>query len=81
MPYKAKTLSGAQTRVRQLLKQREEYSELIGRFRRERKLLAMLAAKGPCFYNPLDAFEAENIRDRILANECRLKPDGTPIGH
>ena len=28
--------------------------------------LAMLAAKKPLFFNPLEAFEAENVRDGIL---------------
>ena len=34
---------------------------------RERRLLAMLAAKTPQFLNPLVAMEAETIRDRIIS--------------
>ena len=34
--------------------------------RHECKLMAMLAAKTPQFFNPLVAIEAEKIRDRIL---------------
>ena len=35
--------------------------------KRERLVLAKLASKTPQFYNPLVAFEAEALRDRILA--------------
>jgi hypothetical protein len=35
--------------------------------RHELRLLAKLAAKKPMFFNPLEAFAAETLRDRILA--------------
>lgn len=75
-PYKAKSLSGAQALVRALLKQREETAELLTRFYQERNALAMLAANGPCFNNPLVAMEAKQIRNRVLA-EMNINPDGT----
>jgi hypothetical protein len=74
--YKAKTLSGAQRRVRELLKQRDEANEVIGRLMHERIQLAKLAAKGPAFFNPLEAMEAEQIRDLVLAR-LNMNPDGT----
>lgn len=67
MKYKAKSLSGAQTRVRQLQKQVDERDRLLKEFDRDRKLLARLAAKTPQFFNPLEAMAAETVRDRILS--------------
>lgn len=85
-PYRAKTLSGAQAYVRMLLKQRERTHRLLEQIDQERKqllvdrrTLAKLAAKGPCFYNPLEAFAAETLRDNILRIECSLTPDGKYI--
>jgi hypothetical protein len=78
-PYTAKTLSGAQALVRSLMKQRRKDNELIYRLTQELKLLAKLAAKGPAFFNPLEAMAAEQLRDRVLRQFCRLNPDGTPI--
>lgn len=74
--YKAKTISGAEKRVRQLLKCMERRGELLDQWCRERKLLAMLAAKGPAFSNPLHAAAAEKIRNEILAS-MRMNPDGS----
>jgi hypothetical protein len=78
--YRAKTLRGAETRVRQLLKTLREYDKICDRLKLERRTLAKLAAEGPCFYNPLDAMAAEILRDKILRDECRLTPEGKPIG-
>jgi hypothetical protein len=87
-PYKAKSISGAQARVRQLEKQVADCSRYLGmanerekKLKSERQVLAKLAAKGPCFYNPLDAWAAETLRDEILRTECGLNPDGTYIKH
>lgn len=77
--YTAKTLGGAQARVRSLLKQRNEAHELIYQLNQERTMLAKLAAKGPCFFNPLEAMAAERLRDRVLRQFCQMNPDGTPI--
>jgi hypothetical protein len=66
MIYKAKTLAGAQARVRQLEKQMDERDALLHRFDRERRLMAMLAAETPQFHNPLLVYEAKQIRDELL---------------
>ena len=41
---------------------REEVKRLMG----ERLLMAKLAADTPQFYNPLDVYQAKQLRDRIL---------------
>lgn len=66
-PYKARTLSGAEREVRQLRRQLARTCELLERYARDRRLLAMLAAKTPQFDNPLLAMEAERVRDDVLA--------------
>lgn len=66
MSYKAKTLSGAQRRVRDLEKLVEKHKELLTRFDAERKLMARLAADTPQFSNPLMVYEAKKTRDEIL---------------
>ncbi len=66
-PYKAKSLSGAQSRVRQLSKQVAERDQLLERWSYERRMLAKLAAETPQFFNPLVAMEAKQIRDEILS--------------
>jgi hypothetical protein len=75
-PYKAKSLSGAQSKVRRQQKLITEMHELLEQFDRERKLLALLAAKGPAFSNPLVAMAAEKIRDGILF-KMNMNPDGS----
>lgn len=70
-PYKAKSLSGAQKRVRQLEKLLATASGLLERYAKERWLLARLAEKNPQFDNPLIAWEAERIRDEILKGPAR----------
>lgn len=84
-PYKAKSLAGAQRKVRQLQRDNQqlsnavkEFAQLFGRAEHEKRMLARLAAKGPAFDNPLIAWEAEALRDRILAG-LGLKPDGSPL--
>lgn len=73
--YKARSLKGAERRVRELLKQRAYHIEILENWNKERKLLAKLAAEGPCFDNPLIAHEAKKIRDHILSL-MNLGPDG-----
>lgn len=75
-PYKAKTLSGAQSRVRDLEKVRAKMEKLLRQYQQERRLLAMLAADGPCFDNPIVVAEAKQMRNNVLRIECRLTPDG-----
>lgn len=64
--YRAKSLSGAQARVRQLEKQVAECHALLDDFDVDRKLMAMLAAETRQFFNPLHAIEAKRRRDEIL---------------
>lgn len=64
--YKAKTLAGAQRRVRELEVQLNAWREVTDKIARERTMLAKLAADTPQFFNPLDVMEAKQIRDRIL---------------
>lgn len=64
--YKATSLKAAERRVRQLQKQIAVRDDLLDRFDRERRMLAKLAARTPQFFNPLEAMEAEKIRDRLL---------------
>lgn len=77
--YKAKTMTGAEREVRLLRRRLAEVNELLGEYAKTRKLMAMLAAEGPAFNNPLVVYEAKEVRDRILRNECRMKPDGSPL--
>lgn len=79
-PYKAKTLSGAQARVRYLEKQCRSFLDQATQYHEDRVLMAKLAAKGPAFYNPLEAMAAEKRRDEILGYWCKLNPDGSPKG-
>ncbi len=65
-PYKAKSLSGAERMVRQQRKLIATQNNLLNQFDYERRMLAKLAAKTPQFFNPMDAWQAESIRDRIL---------------
>ncbi len=78
-PYMAKSISGAQLRVRMLEARMAKDSRVFAEVYRDRGLLAKLAADGPCFFNPLDAMEAKIRRDVILSKEFGLNPDGTPI--
>lgn len=68
-PYTAHTLSGAQAEVRAVRKTLERVQNLLERYAEKRNLLARLAAKTPQFSNPLHAWEAERIRDEILAGK------------
>ncbi len=85
-PYKAKTITGAQSRVRELENQRrellrclQEADARVERLTDERQLLAKLAATGPAFFNPLEAFAAQKLRDSILATECNMASNGDPL--
>ncbi len=68
MTYKAKTISGAQQRVRQLERHLTLVTRLLDEAAKDRRLLARLAAKTPQFSNPIDVWRAEKVRDRVLAN-------------
>ncbi len=78
MSRRFKTIEGAVRRIRQLEKQKEVLDTLLEEYARDRKQLAMLAAKGPCFFNPLVAMEAQTLRDEIL-KDMGMNPDGTFI--
>jgi hypothetical protein len=85
-PYTAKTLAGAQCRVRQLEKivasMNNGWADCECRENKANancQLLARLAAKGPAFDNPLEAMAAGKIRDEVLC-DIGLNPDGTKIG-
>jgi hypothetical protein len=83
-PYKGKSIKVAQRKIRELSERLEvstglnvSLQRVILRLENDRRMLAMLAAKGPCFTNPLVAFAAENLRDAVLRDECKLMPDGS----
>jgi hypothetical protein len=80
--HRFKSIEGAVRRIRQLEKIIEQYRDISGDlsadnqiFDQDRKLMARLAADGPCFDNPLIIYEAKCLRDRLLAMQ-RLTPDG-----
>lgn len=73
-----KSIEAAERRIRQLKMQLADAVALLDRYHRERIALAKLAAKGPAFYNLLDVYDAEAVRDEILRHHCRMKPDGSP---
>lgn len=76
MKPRFKSQANAEKRVRELERQLNEWRQIAERFDVERKMLAKLAAKGPTFFNPLEAFAAEDVRDKLLA-KMGMKPDGT----
>lgn len=71
MSYKAKTITGAQARVRMLERRLRDMGLLLEQYSYERRLLARLCAKTPQFSNPMDVWEAEQVRDKILAGAKR----------
>lgn len=84
--YIAKSKESAEKEVRRVRRMCKKISSVlsdVAESRRElykhRRLLAMLAAEGPCFHNPLTVYEVKNLRDAILRDECRLQPDGKPL--
>lgn len=84
-PYKAKSLAGAQRKARELQRDNQRLRKQIadlGRYlvraQHVQRMLARLAAKGPAFDNPIIVWEAEAIRDQLLA-ELGLSPDGEPL--
>lgn len=78
-PYKATSLRAAEREVRRLRKQVKKFASLWELSHMDRVKLAMLAADGPCFSNPMVAMEAKSRRDEILRTWCRLNPDGSHI--
>lgn len=72
MTYKAKTITGAERRVRELQRDLRRVRKLLAEYASERRALARLAAETPQFSNPLDVWEAKAIRDRILSASQRL---------
>lgn len=79
-PYKTKSLKSAEREVRKCRRLYEETIALLDQYAKDRKLMAMLAAEGPCFDNPLVIYEAKRLRDQILKLECQVNPDGTFLG-
>lgn len=88
-PYKAKTISGAEARVRNLQKQIKERDRWLGLLRRERDLALreLEATREDCvmlaklsleraFFSPTQVWAAQAVRNRVLEN-AGLKPDGT----
>lgn len=69
MAYKAKTLSGAQKRVRQL---ESRIVRLAAIHHRERVLLALLASGSHNFQSPYNEVAARKLRDSILRDIGRL---------
>jgi hypothetical protein len=83
--YKAKTKESAEREVMRLRRQLEveannwiALSKLYIAERRKAVALAKLAANGPAFFNPLEAFAAQDIRNCIL-RENGMNHDGTFI--
>jgi hypothetical protein len=79
--YKAKTLSGAERRVRTLerlledaRKDRDLWKSRAESWHGERRVLAKLAADTPHFWSPLDAANAKRLRDTVLAQSMEVKP-------
>jgi outer membrane murein-binding lipoprotein Lpp len=64
--YKAKSITGAQTRVRQLSKRVEELAAMVEILAEDRSILARLASKAPHFDRPVQAARAESIRNNVL---------------
>jgi hypothetical protein len=62
--------------VRSLEKQLGDAVTTLAKYGMERRILAKLAAKGAAFFNPLDVFAAEKVRDEILAT-MNMNPDGS----
>lgn len=80
-----KSQESAEARVRLLEKRLQELDAIATRYSNELKqqrklslLLAKLAAKGPAFFNPLEALDAERCRDLILSQNG-MNPDGSCI--
>lgn len=78
-PYVAKSLAAAQREVRRLRKLVDRLRKISDAEFDNTKALAMLAADGPAFDNPLHVVAAKKIRDTILRLRCRLNPDGSFI--
>ena len=73
-PYKATSLRSAQTEVRRLRRKVDRlYTEqnkmlpALEYWKTAAQLMARLS-KGSSFSNPINAYEAESLRDRIMEN-------------
>lgn len=84
--YKAKTITGAERRVRELRNQVHDlHGALTRALERERLLLvhrqvlAKLSAEGPALDNPLVIAAVKELRNKVLREECGMNPDGTPL--
>jgi hypothetical protein len=66
-PYKARSLKAAEKEVERLRGCLREAMAMIDQHTKESKLMAMLAADAPQFYNPLHVYEAKKLRDEILS--------------
>jgi hypothetical protein len=83
--HRFKSIEGAVRRIRQLEKQQRIATGIltgrnleIKQLDSDRKLMARLAADGPCFFNPLEAMAAKQRRNLLLAAQW-LNPDGSPV--
>lgn len=73
-----KSIEATERRIRRLESHCYEYKQICDLYQQEKIMLAKLAATGPAFFNPLDAMEAEKLRDKLLRS-VRINPDGTFI--
>lgn len=87
--HRFKNQDTAEARVRLLEKRFKQLEDICTRIKLEARIekarnlmLAKLAAKGPAFFNPLEAAAAEDIRNHIL-KEHGMRPDGSfiPAAH
>jgi hypothetical protein len=70
--YRARTLAGAEKRVRQLQARIQEYELICKRLQSEQVALAMLAAGKPMFYNPIHVAKALKLRDAVLRRAGKI---------
>ncbi len=73
---RACALIDARKQIEQMREQLQGMHDMIQVLTKQRFALAKLSATGPAFLNPLEAMEAESIRDEIL-NVLDMNPDGT----
>lgn len=76
--YKARSIAGAERRVRNLQKLLGFYEAITRQYTHELIMLAKLAATGPAFTNPSEVVAAERLRDELLRRNS-MNPDGTFI--
>ncbi len=75
MKHRYKNLDRAVQRIRKQQRLLELYEKLCTELREERNLMARLASDIPQFSNPIDVWEAKQLRDKILG---RVPPEIPP---